>query len=89
MAGPPIINSQKCAINQHEFVNAGGEHTSSVESLWSQVKMWFASMHGVREAHFDHNLCEYMHLYSYCKGGRGFAFECLLKDVAKFYKGVL
>ena len=44
---------QHCTVI-HDVVNAGGEHNNSVESLWSQVKMWFASMHGVHEAHFDH-----------------------------------
>ena len=46
-----------------------------------------SQMHGVRDAHFDHYNCEFMYRYdTYCKSGRLFAFEVLLKYIAEFYK---
>ena len=45
-------------IYEEEFVNEEGFHTNSIESLWSQSKMWINSMHGNRTGHFDQYLCK-------------------------------
>ena len=34
-------------VHKTEFLNSLGEHTNSIESVWSQLKNWFRGMHGV------------------------------------------
>ena len=52
-------------IHEKEFVNENGNHTNSIESFYSQVKMWMNAMHGVKEDCFDRYLCEFICRYNY------------------------
>lgn len=73
-------------VHKEEFVNQLGEHTNSVESVWSQAKNWIASMHGVRRENLDNYLCEFMFRYNFCGSSRGYCWTQLLENIAKIYK---
>ena len=51
-------------IHKEEFVNAEGDHTNSIESVWSQLKNWISSMHGVHEENLEDYLAEFMFRYN-------------------------
>ena len=62
-------------IHEREFVNEQGYHINSIEILWSWVKVWMSSLHGVNENNFDRYQCENLYRYNYaallqttCKG---------------------
>ena len=72
-------------IHAEEFVNSEGYHTNSIESVWSQMKIWMNSMHGLNGNHFDRYLCEFLYRYNYSNGGRSCCWNQFLKDVAQYY----
>ena len=57
-------------IHQNVFVNAKEKHTNSVESIWSQLKCWFRSMHGVVRKNYQGYLSEFEFRYNMCGSGR-------------------
>ena len=73
-------------IHSEEFVNSEGEHTNSVESVWSQAKCWIRSMHGVRRELLPNYLMEFVYRYNYCGSGRGMCWSRIKEDIAKLYK---
>ena len=73
-------------IHKEEFVNAEGKHTNSVESVWSQVKNWIKSMHGVKRELLPRYLLEFQYRYNYCGSTRGMAWKNIMKDISQIYK---
>ena len=51
-------------IHKEEFVNKQGDHTNSIESLWSQLELWFSGMHGVKACNVDSYIEEFMYCYN-------------------------
>ena len=51
--------SHSVVIHKVEFVHEDGRHNNSVESIWSQLKNWFRSMHGVNANNFESYLAEF------------------------------
>ena len=43
-------------VDKNEFVNSDGDHTNTIESIWSQFKNGINSMHGVKKESFDEYL---------------------------------
>ena len=77
-------------IHKEEFVNSEGEHTNSVESVWSQVKAWISSMHGVKREFLQNYLCEFMYRYNQESGsGRGMCWNQLKKDISQVLQQVV
>ena len=58
-------------IHKEEFVNKQGDHTNSIESLWSQLKLWFSGMPGVKSCNVDSCIEEFMYRYNLAKFSRG------------------
>ena len=56
---PKLGYKHSTVIHKEEFVTADGKNTNSVESVWSQLKCWFRSMHGVVSHKFDGYLREF------------------------------
>ena len=52
-------------IHKNEFKNAEGDHTNSIESVWSQLKNWISSMHGMDHEHLDSYLSEFTFRFSH------------------------
>ena len=50
---PKLGYKHSTVVHKTEFVNSLGEHTNSVESVWSQLKNWFRGMHGVEPKHYN------------------------------------
>ena len=88
MDGQATINCYKHSVVVHseEFVNSEGEHTNSVESVWSQAKCWIRSMHGVRRELLPNYLMEFVYRYNYCGSGRGMCWSRIKGDISKLYK---
>ena len=42
-------SNMEVVVHEREFKNEDGFHTNSIESLWSQIKIWFSSMHRVKK----------------------------------------
>ena len=72
-------------IHKDCFVNEEGEHTNSVESVWSQLKNWWSFMHGVRRDHYQSYMSEFMYRYNYCGGSRNDCWAELLEDIKILY----
>ena len=47
-------------IHKEEFVNKQGDHINSIESLWSQLKLCFFGIHGVKACNVDSYIKEFM-----------------------------
>ena len=73
-------------IHKEEFVNKQGDHTNSIESLWSQLKSWFSGMHGVKACNVDSYIEEFMYRYNLAKSSRGNCYTHFIKDVKEMYK---
>ena len=58
-------------VHEPEFVNEDGYHTNSIESIWSQIKVWFSSMHGVQKKWYRSYLSEFMYPYNFAGSSRG------------------
>ena len=72
-------------VHEQEFVNEDGFHTNSVESVWSQIKVWFSGMHGVQKKWYNSYLDEFMYRYNFAGSSRGCCMEKLFEDIAHFY----
>ena len=72
-------------VHEREFKNEDGFHTNSIESLWSQIKIWFSSMHGVKKGWYQSYLQEFMYRYNHAGSSRGCCMQKLFQDIAIFY----
>ena len=89
--GWPAYNNLQAAGYQHsvvihknEFVNSAGDHTNSIESIWSQFKNWINSMHGVKKGSFVECMNEFMYRFNFCGGCRNNCLDVFLEDLKKY-----
>ena len=73
-------------VHKEEFVNSKGDHTNSIESVWSQMKLWIKNMHGVKREHLGNYLKEFQYRYNLCGSARGNCWRQLHRDIATIYK---
>ena len=72
-------------VHKDEFVNSEGEHTNSVESVWSQLKNWIRSMHGMSFSHREGYIAEFQFRYNIAKGSRANCFHQLISEIPNVY----
>ena len=68
-------------VHKEEFVNASGEHTNSIESVWSQFKTWISNMHEHRNDKYDEYINEFMFRYNFCGGNRNDCFPQFIREL--------
>ena len=73
-------------IHKETFVNETGDHTNSIESVWSQLKNWIRSMHGLKYEHKEGYLAEFMFRYNEAGGSRAMCFAEIIREITKQYK---
>ena len=72
-------------IHEREFKNTDGYHTNSIESIWSQMKSWISSMHGVKKELYSSYFSEFMYRYNRAKSTRGNCMKFLFMDISLYY----
>jgi len=78
--------NHKVVIHEREFINEEGFQTNSVESIWSQLKAWINSMHGLNHLWINSYFKEFMYRYNNAGSTRGNCFKYIVNDIARFYK---
>ena len=73
-------------FHKEKFVNKQGDHTNSIESLRSQLKLWLSGMHGAKACNDDSYIEEFMFLYNLTMFSRGNYYTHFIKDVKEMYK---
>jgi len=68
-------------IHKSEFKNSAGDHTNSIESIWSQLKTWIDSMHGLKADCYDHYISEFLYRYNFCGGSKSNCFDRFMSDL--------
>ena len=72
-------------IHKSEFKNSAGDHTKSLESIWSQLKTWIDSMHGLKADCYDHYISEFLYRYNFCGGSKSNWFDRFMSDLKKLF----
>ena len=67
--------------HDREFVNQDGFHTNSIKSVWSQMKNWVSSMHGLKHEWYNSYMAEFMFRYNYGGSYRGNIIDNLWKKL--------
>ena len=71
-------------VHTREFVNSAGDHTNSIESIWSQFKNWICSMHGVKRSCYEEYMYEFTYRFNFCGGCRNSCLEEFLVDLKNY-----